>query len=88
MTLSVPGKGQSFDNAFVGMKTDPGQIAVSFYSGIFSYAGWWVAMAAGPADPGPGLPVTCHLGGLRSVGGRPTLPGPGVGSVSGQTAPC
>ena len=40
----LTGNGQSFDNAFVGMKTDPGQIAVSFYSGIFSYAGWFVTM--------------------------------------------
>jgi len=29
-----------FENAFEGTATDPGQIAVSFYSGIFSYAGW------------------------------------------------
>ncbi|XP_065567243.1 large neutral amino acids transporter small subunit 2-like isoform X2 [Artemia franciscana] len=29
-----------FYNPFEGTSTDPGQIAVSFYSGIFSYAGW------------------------------------------------
>eukprot|EP00090_Calanus_glacialis_P035786 TRINITY_DN61049_c0_g1_i1.p1 TRINITY_DN61049_c0_g1~~TRINITY_DN61049_c0_g1_i1.p1 ORF type:complete len:495 (-),score=82.18 TRINITY_DN61049_c0_g1_i1:131-1615(-) len=29
-----------FENAWEGTATDPGQIAVSFYSGIFSYAGW------------------------------------------------
>ena len=58
----VSGKGQSFDNAFAGMKSDPGQIAVSFYSGIFSYAGWWVARVTGPIDSGvpppPGRPVS------------------------------
>ncbi|CAL4100462.1 unnamed protein product, partial [Meganyctiphanes norvegica] len=34
------GNMENFDNAFQGTSTDPGQIAVSFYSGIFSYAGW------------------------------------------------
>jgi len=29
-----------FDNMWSGTNTEPGQIAVSFYSGIFSYAGW------------------------------------------------
>jgi len=29
-----------FENAWEGSATEPGQIAVSFYSGIFSYAGW------------------------------------------------
>ncbi|XP_046393090.1 large neutral amino acids transporter small subunit 2 [Ischnura elegans] len=29
-----------FDGIFDGTTTDPGKIAVSFYSGIFSYAGW------------------------------------------------
>jgi len=33
---------KNFDTStlFVGSATDPGQIAVSFYSGIYSYAGW------------------------------------------------
>lgn len=34
------GNTQNFENAFEGTSTEPGQIAVSFYSGIFSYAGW------------------------------------------------
>ncbi|XP_047496043.1 Y+L amino acid transporter 2-like isoform X1 [Penaeus chinensis] len=34
------GNTQNFENSFEGTKTDPGSIAVSFYSGIFSYAGW------------------------------------------------
>ena len=34
------GKVTMFDNMWEGTATDPGQIAVSFYSGIFSYAGW------------------------------------------------
>ena len=29
-----------FDTMWEGSATDPGQIAVSFYQGIFSYAGW------------------------------------------------
>merc|ERR1719505_477840 len=29
-----------FDDPWEGTSTDPGRIAVSFYSGIFSYAGW------------------------------------------------
>eukprot|EP00092_Neocalanus_flemingeri_P034195 GFUD01037191.1.p1 GENE.GFUD01037191.1~~GFUD01037191.1.p1 ORF type:complete len:475 (+),score=140.40 GFUD01037191.1:241-1665(+) len=31
---------EMFDNMWEGTATDPGQVAVSFYSGIFSYAGW------------------------------------------------
>ncbi|XP_068235009.1 Y+L amino acid transporter 2 [Palaemon carinicauda] len=34
------GNTQNFENAFEGTSKEPGQIAVSFYSGIFSYAGW------------------------------------------------
>ncbi|XP_071541986.1 Y+L amino acid transporter 2 isoform X2 [Panulirus ornatus] len=34
------GNTQNFHNAFEGTTREPGQIAVSFYSGIFSYAGW------------------------------------------------
>ena len=34
------GGSKMFENAWEGTATDPGQIAVSFYSGIFSYAGW------------------------------------------------
>jgi len=40
MALSQPGGTKMFHNAFEGTSTDPGQISVSFYSGIFSYAGW------------------------------------------------
>jgi len=31
---------EMFDTMWEGSATDPGQIAVSFYQGIFSYAGW------------------------------------------------
>ncbi|XP_022258779.1 large neutral amino acids transporter small subunit 2-like, partial [Limulus polyphemus] len=31
---------QNFQNAFEGTTTEPGYIALAFYSGIFSYAGW------------------------------------------------
>ncbi|KAG0719517.1 Y+L amino acid transporter 2 [Chionoecetes opilio] len=34
------GNTENFHNSFQGTSTEPGQIAVSFYSGIFSYAGW------------------------------------------------
>lgn len=30
----------NFENAFENSQTDPGKLAVAFYSGIFSYAGW------------------------------------------------
>ncbi|GIY79749.1 large neutral amino acids transporter small subunit 2 [Caerostris darwini] len=36
----VMGNSQNFVNAFQGTTTDPGYIALSFYSGLFSYAGW------------------------------------------------
>ncbi len=29
-----------FDNAFVNTQREPGNIALAFYSGIYSYAGW------------------------------------------------
>ncbi|XP_058444444.1 Y+L amino acid transporter 2 [Malaya genurostris] len=31
---------ENFDDSFENTETDPGKIAVAFYSGIFSYAGW------------------------------------------------
>ncbi|XP_076238253.1 solute carrier family 7 member genderblind [Calliopsis andreniformis] len=34
------GHTENFDNAFENTITDPGKIAVAFYSGIFSYSGW------------------------------------------------
>lgn len=35
------GKGhQNFQNAFEGSQTSPGKIALGFYSGIYSFAGW------------------------------------------------
>ncbi|KAK4302863.1 hypothetical protein Pmani_025088 [Petrolisthes manimaculis] len=40
MVYLCMGHTSNFDNAFKGTSTEPGQIAVSFYSGIFSYAGW------------------------------------------------
>lgn len=36
------GNVQNFDNAFAGTNTNPGKIAKAFYSGIFSYSGWYV----------------------------------------------
>ncbi|XP_050688049.1 Y+L amino acid transporter 2-like [Eriocheir sinensis] len=36
----IMGNTENFHNSFQGTSTEPGQIAVSFYSGIFSYAGW------------------------------------------------
>lgn len=36
------GNVQNFDNAFAGTTNNPGKIAKAFYSGIFSYSGWYV----------------------------------------------
>jgi len=30
----------NFENGFADTKLNPGSIALSFYSGLFSYAGW------------------------------------------------
>jgi len=40
MALFTPQGRAMFDDPWEGTSTDPGRIAVSFYSGIFSYAGW------------------------------------------------
>lgn len=38
---SILGKGfENFENAFDNSETEPGRIALAFYSGIYSYAGW------------------------------------------------
>ncbi|XP_018342791.1 PREDICTED: large neutral amino acids transporter small subunit 1 isoform X2 [Trachymyrmex septentrionalis] len=34
------GHKENFENSFENTNTDPGKIAVAFYSGIFSYSGW------------------------------------------------
>lgn len=34
------GNVEQFQNVWYGTVTDPGRIAVAFYSGIFSYSGW------------------------------------------------
>lgn len=36
------GHTENFDNAFDNTETDPGKLSIAFYSGIFSYAGWYV----------------------------------------------
>lgn len=36
----ILGHTENFENAFENTITDPGKIAVAFYSGIFSYSGW------------------------------------------------
>eukprot|EP00095_Tigriopus_kingsejongensis_P011978 maker-scaffold1489_size38734-snap-gene-0.9 protein:Tk11978 transcript:maker-scaffold1489_size38734-snap-gene-0.9-mRNA-1 annotation:"y+l amino acid transporter 2" len=40
MVALAKGGYSKFDNAFANTETEPGKIAVSFYSGIYSYAGW------------------------------------------------
>ncbi|XP_015584755.1 Y+L amino acid transporter 2 [Cephus cinctus] len=40
LTWLMMGHAENFENAFEGTTTDPGKIAVAFYSGIFSYSGW------------------------------------------------
>jgi len=36
----IAGNTANFDNMWQDSVTDPGRIAVAFYSGIFSYSGW------------------------------------------------
>lgn len=33
---------ENFDKPFENTETDPGKLSIAFYSGIFSYAGWYV----------------------------------------------
>lgn len=33
----------AYPHSFVGTSTSPGHISLSFYSGLFSYAGWYVS---------------------------------------------
>nr|CAD7425370.1 unnamed protein product [Timema monikensis] len=40
LSYLLMGNASNFENAFEGGSTDPGKIAVAFYSGIFSYSGW------------------------------------------------
>lgn len=36
----ISGHTENFENAFEGTTREPGYIALAFYSGLFSYAGW------------------------------------------------
>ena len=36
----ISGGYKKFDNAFINTETEPGNICLAFYSGIYSYAGW------------------------------------------------
>lgn len=38
--FAKPGNVSNFDNPWQGSQTSPGFIALSFYSGLFSYSGW------------------------------------------------
>jgi hypothetical protein len=38
--LWFSGYTENFQNAFEGSTTEPGRIALAFYSGLFSYSGW------------------------------------------------
>lgn len=35
---------ENFNKPFENTETDPGKLSIAFYSGIFSYAGWYVSM--------------------------------------------
>lgn len=41
MLFSFPGHTENFREPFEGTTKNPGQIALGFYSGLFSYAGWY-----------------------------------------------
>ena len=38
--LAFPGNVENFNEPFAGSTTEPGKIALAFYSGLFSYSGW------------------------------------------------
>ena len=40
LTYVCLGNTQNFEGVWENSVTDPGKIAVAFYSGIFSYSGW------------------------------------------------
>jgi len=63
MALATPQGRARFENPWEGTSTDPGQIAVSFYSGIFSYAGWNYLnfMTEELTDPYTNLPRAIYI---------------------------
>lgn len=42
VTYFIQGESRGFKEPFQNTSTDPSLIALSFYSGLFSYAGWYV----------------------------------------------
>jgi len=40
LLFAILGEWLNFENGFADTKLHPGNIALSFYSGLFSYAGW------------------------------------------------
>ena len=43
----IQGESRGLKNPFANTSTDPSKIALSFYSAIFSYAGWYVCKFMG-----------------------------------------
>ena len=39
--LLISGRTESFENAFEDTNKNPGGFALAFYSGLYSYAGWY-----------------------------------------------
>jgi len=42
MCVLASGKTENFQNPMTNTNPEPGFIALAFYSGLFSYSGWWV----------------------------------------------
>lgn len=42
MWVLASGKTENFHNPMANTNPEPGFIALAFYSGLFSYSGWWV----------------------------------------------
>ena len=44
ISLCIAGKSENFKQPFENTNRDIGHIALSFYSGLYSYSGWYVCL--------------------------------------------